>query len=218
MVAHDSAWTYIKKDGTPSVYRRYYYFCATYRRASRERCSNARTFHAAKTEESVWRIVREAALDPRRFGEALKRSRRGKKPAGEGKRLRAIQRRLFELEKRRDGLIDLAADGFVAKEELRARLVSVDAQIDALREEASGLQRRSEWAREREQNERAVLKRLEAMAPEAVDSLQGSHRRRAYAHLGLKVMVHQDKGRIITWFVDQEIGRIGCHNERTSTR
>jgi hypothetical protein len=106
----------------------------------------------------------------------------------------------------------------VNKEELKVRLVPVDAQIGALKEGASGLERSREWTREREQNERAVLKWLEAMAPEVVDSLKGSERRRAYARLGLKVVAQRDKSLIITWFVDQEIGRIGCLNERTSTR
>jgi hypothetical protein len=84
MVAHGSAWTYVKKDGTPSVYRRYYYFCATYRRATNERCGMART------RKAVWRVVRETALDPRRVREVLKPSRGGKKPDEEAKHLEAL--------------------------------------------------------------------------------------------------------------------------------
>lgn len=104
------------------------------------------------------------------------------------------------------------------KEEVKVRLVPVYVQIDALKEEAGGLGRTREWAREREQNECAVLKRLETMAPEVMDSLQGSERRQAYAHLDLKVVAQRDKSLIITWFVDQDIRRIWCPSGRTSTR
>ena len=157
-------------------------------------------------------------LDPRRFGEALKRFRRTQTAGEETRRLKAVLARLQELEKRRDGLIDLAADGIMGREELRERLAPLDAQIGALKEEADGLERQEDLSRQRERNEGLVLKRLEAMSGEGLDRIKGANRRRAYDQLDLEVLAHRDKSLIITWFMDQEIGRIWCQNDRTSTR
>jgi site-specific DNA recombinase len=215
MIAHDSKWTYRKKDGTPSTYHRFYYHCATYRRSGRRACAMSRTLHAKNTEEKVWGIVREAALDPKRLREALGRSRKDKRGTRDTGRLEAILARLGELEKRRDGLINLAADGLIGGAELADRLTPLDAQIGALNEESDELGREGERAGARRENERLLLRRLETLAPEAVAGLDAPERRRAYKSLGLRVVAHRDKSLIITWFMDLQIGRIGCPDEGT---
>jgi site-specific DNA recombinase len=215
MIAHDSKWTYRKKDGTPSTYHRFYYHCAPYRRSGRGACAMSRTLHAKNTEEKVWGVVREAALDPKRLREALGRSRKDKRGTRDTGRLEAILARLGELERRRDGLINLAADGQIGGTELADRLTPLDAQIKALKEESDEPGLEGERAGARRENERLLLRTLETLAPEALDTLDAPERRRAYKSLGLRVVAHQDKSLIITWFMDLQIGRIGCPDEGT---
>lgn len=79
-------------------------------------------------------------MSAQRLFEALK-ARRRRVPRARGCLLEAILARLTDLEKRRDGLIDLALDGPLFKAELSERLLLMDARVKALRGETEDLRR-----------------------------------------------------------------------------
>ena len=133
-------------------------------------------------------------------------------------RLEAILARLHELKKRRDGLIDLALDGPLSKVDLSERLIPLDAQIKGLNEEAAVLRREEEILRGTEEEERIMLRRLEAGLPDDLDALSPSQRREFYKRLGLTVVANQDKSLTLRWFVDVDLEVIRCQEEETSTR
>ncbi len=216
LVSHTNTHRYQKKDGTTTKRVRYYYRCATYRRLGREGCPMSRNLHAANTEALVWGAVRSAVLSPERLRKALAARRARKNTRRERGRLEAILARLTELEKRRDALIDLTLDGPLSKAELSERLVPLDTQIKALKKEAEVLRHEEAEAQATEEDERLMLRRLEAGMPEDLDALTPEQRRELYRRLGLKANVASSDGSItLTWFVDAELGVIRCQEEGT---
>jgi hypothetical protein len=127
-------------------------------------------------------------------------------------------KRLREIEKRRSDLIELAADGLIAREEVRARLAPLDEDLSRLRREADLLVGQVEREKGALRDARMVLRALREAAPEALDELDAAGRREFYRDVELKVMAHQDGSLTMSWLVDLNLGEFGWEDVRTSTR
>jgi site-specific DNA recombinase len=229
LISHGSKWDYHKKSGGVSTYRRYYYRCSTYRRLGRGAageagCSMSKNLHAANTEARVWKAVRSATLDPEGLEAALSelegaRGRRSQgNPGRDTKRLSGILKRLREVEKRRSGLIELAADGLIAREELRARLGPLDEDLSRLKSEADLLAGEADREKGALRDARMVLRALKEATPGALDDLDAAGRREFYRDVELKVMAQKDGSLTMSWLVGLELGELRCQDEVTSTR
>jgi hypothetical protein len=133
-------------------------------------------------------------------------------------RLTGLNKYLGELRKRRDGYLELAADGLMPRPELAEKLRPLDAQIAALTAEVEGL---SVEARRREgaaKGARAILKGLKESGPDALDALDAAGRRQLYEDVELTVVARGDGSLTMTWLVDLNLGEFGWENAGTSTR
>jgi ParB-like chromosome segregation protein Spo0J len=127
-------------------------------------------------------------------------------------------KRLREIEKRRSGLLELAADGLISREEVRTRLAPLDEDLSRLRREADLLAGQEEREKGALRDARTVLRALREAAPEVLDELDAAGRREFYRDVELKVMAHQDGSLTMSWLVDLNLGEFGWEDVRTSTR
>jgi site-specific DNA recombinase len=121
--------------------REFYYVCGL-RRSNHGRCEHGTRYHrAGETEAKVRSLVLGLLARPDEV-----RRRAEEYVAAEERRLSATSRdlagqeeRLRRVDERRGALIDLAADGTITREDLRAKLAGLDAERDGLRRELASV-------------------------------------------------------------------------------
>ncbi len=124
--------------------------------------------------------------------------------------------KLAELDRNRSGYIDLAAEGIMDRDELRAKLTALEETRETARRELEALDRRREMIEELEQDRDALLEYYAGMVPEALDSLTPEEHRQIYKMLRLEVTAGADGTIEVT-------GALGaspevCYSVPTSTR
>lgn len=199
LVCVATSTTHTLKSGERKTYPKHHYRCDTARRG--QECPSPRTVSAKRTEQAVWEAVRGALTDPARLRRAVEGANRAGGRRGDEKRLGAILGRIEDLKRRRDNLIDMAADGDIPRSELREKLPQIDGEISALGRESRTLA-------EQRRPQRSVPE-MEAAAPEELDALEPEGRRLLYRDLGLRVLLGADGSLEITWFAGLPVGVIG---------
>jgi hypothetical protein len=100
--------------------------------------------------------------------------------------------RLAEVDRKRSGYLDLAAEGIIGRDELRAKLAALDETRAAAESELAAVRARAERLEEFEREAEAVLEVYAQLTPEALDTLAPEERQQFYRVLGLRVTAHQD--------------------------
>ena len=157
-------------------------------------------------------------LDTEGLERALKLLSRKKTHKTDIRRLAGIDKHLTELRSRRDGYLELAADGLMPRPEFAGKLRPLDAQIAALAAELESLTSETRRREGVAKGAREILEALKSAGPDALDSLDAAGRRQLYEDIELKVMAHQDGSLTMTWMVDLKLGEFGWEDVRTSTR
>lgn len=161
------------KDGRKR-YEQYNYRCDTRRRGGE--CPHAKTISARKAERAVWEAVRAAMLHPERLESSLREAARKERPAE--KRRETAAKLLVDLRKKRDGYVELAAEGFLSCAQLQEKLTPLDARIREAEAQTKPLPERPD--------PRIALRKMKVEAPEVLDSLSPEGRRRLYLDLDLR--------------------------------
>lgn len=194
-----------------------YYRCNTYRKRTREAkaggCDMRRNLGAEKIEERVWKAVKGVLLSPEKLDKALRGVAKGRGRKSDPEKLTKLSRLLSELKRRRDGYLELAADGVMNRGELSEKLSRVDSEIAALESEADALALQADREKASREDARLVLSRLKVHAPEILDALDSEGRRMLYKALDLRIEVSQElgvKGEAGTsyrasWLVDSDL-------------
>jgi hypothetical protein len=112
----------------------YYYVCGL-RRSNRAMCEHLRYHPAAETEERVREPVRRL----------LSRPKEVRRRAGTAREVKGWERRLSTVERRRSVLIDMAADGTITRDDLRAKLAELDVERERASEELEQLRDDRHW-------------------------------------------------------------------------
>ena len=128
--------------------REFYYVCGL-RRSNHGHCEHGARYHrAGETEAKVRSLVLGLLARPdevrRRAEEYVAAEER--RLASSSRDLAGQEGRLSNVERRRGALIDLAADGTITREDLRAKLAGLDAERDGLRRELDALRNTEEEA------------------------------------------------------------------------
>jgi flagellar motility protein MotE (MotC chaperone) len=101
-------------------------------------------------------------------------------------------KRLAEVDRKRSGFQDMAAEGLIALDEVRTKLAALEEARDTARRELSTLETRREGLRRLERDRDMLMERYAGMAPGALDGLGPEERHRVYKLLKLRVGVHLD--------------------------
>jgi chromosome segregation ATPase len=100
--------------------------------------------------------------------------------------------KLSELKRKRSSYIDLAADGIMNREELKAKLAQLEEARETAEKELRALRTRQLKIEELQRDKDALLEHYASLAPEALDSLAPEERYQLYRMLRLKVVARLD--------------------------
>ncbi len=149
--------TYRKKSGEKSIIC--YYRCREGNRR-RETCSNNICVRADRAHPAVWDFVSGLLLDPGRLREGLERMIEEERALGRGdpeRESKAWLDKLAETDRRREGYLDLAADGLMGKNELRAKLAVLTETREAAERELRSIDGRKARLLDLERDKKVLL-------------------------------------------------------------
>ncbi len=196
---------------------RYYYRCAKHQRTA-EGCPNYKNYRADKLEPMVWAAVYDIMTNPEQLRDDLdtmieiKRNEARGDPQREAK---AWLDKLTEVDRKRSGYIDLAADGIMDRDELRAKLAALEETRTTAQRELEALGRRQEEIEELERDRDALLEYYADTAPEALASLTPQQRHHIYKMGRLEVLTHADRTIEITGPLVPNLAQV-CKTEPVS--
>jgi site-specific DNA recombinase len=172
----------------------YYYRCPRAYGYDGE-CSHRKNHRADKLEPAVWDLVSGLLKDPERLREGLERmiEEERKGVGGDPEReARMWLEKIADADRKRSGFQDMAAEGLITFDELRAKLADLEETREFVRNELEALEESQARLRDLEQNADALLERCVGTVPEAVDELAPEERHRVYKMLRLVVKVQPE--------------------------
>jgi site-specific DNA recombinase len=176
--------------------RRYhYYHCPKRRRSGVVECRHGKHHRAEELEAAVWAAISDYLKGPGRLRADLERAveiMRQETRGDPAREVRAWAERLAEVDRKRSGYLDLAAEGIMVRDELRAKLAALDETRAAAERELAAVRDRAERLEEFEREAEAVLEFYARLTPKALDALAPEERQQFYRVLGLRVTAHQD--------------------------
>ena len=184
-----------RKRRSPFTDRYHHYYKCPNRRPRAgivERCSGSRKSHKAEEAEAlVWDFVSGLLKDPIRLKDGLEMRIEEERARGTrsdpDREAKPWLGQLEEIDTKRSRFQDMAAEGLISFEELRAKLYSLDESRKVAEEELERLRVRSERIEVLERDRDTLLASLEGVVPELLDQLSSESRNRVYKMLDLKV-------------------------------
>jgi hypothetical protein len=173
--------------------RYFYYRCGT--QWDGGECAHKKSHRAADTERQVWAFVRGLFGDPERLRADLERMIELERAAPQGdpdREARRWHKKLAKADRKRDGYLDLAADGIMGREELREKLSALEEVRKTAKRELEAILSREVRLEALERDKDALLEYYAEMTPDALDSLTPEERHRVYGMLGLGATITMD--------------------------
>ncbi len=173
----------------------HYYRCRTAGRYGPEACSLRGMRRAEELEGKVWEFVAGLTKNPERLREDLERLVEQERRTVRGdpeREAKAWLDKLAEVERKRSGFQDMAAEGLITLDELRSKLADLEETREAAERELAFLKDRREQLEALERDTETIIQTYARMAPEALDSLTPEERHQFYKMLRLRVVVQPD--------------------------
>jgi chromosome segregation ATPase len=124
--------------------------------------------------------------------------------------------RISNVEHKRSSFQDMAAEGLIDFDELRAKLVALEETRKAAQQELEALSQRQEKLEELKRDKNALLESYARTVPEGLDALSPEERYRIYKMLQLRVVISPDAPPEVRGVFGE--GVPVCGSETTSSR
>jgi Recombinase zinc beta ribbon domain len=180
----------------PNGKRYFYYRCPKRAQDGAAACSQAKYHVAEEVESGVWDLVRSVLTDPEQLRDDLERLIEQEQQSMRGdpeREVRTWLEKLSQVDRKRSGYIDLAADGILSRDELEAKLARLEESRETAEKELEALRTRQEKIQDLQRDKDALLDHYAALAPGALDSLAPEERHRLYGMLRLKIVARLDE-------------------------
>ena len=169
----------------------YYYYACTRRRKFRKMCNCKQSaMQAHKVEPVVWGFVSGLLKDSERVRHGMEKMIALERAGAKGDPEREAEvwlRKLAEADGKRARYQEMAAEGLITFDELRAKLAELESMRKTAQRELEGLRDRRERVEELERDRDALLESYAEMVPESLDGLSGTERNELYRTLRLRV-------------------------------
>ena len=180
----------------PNGKRYFYYRCPRRAQDGAAACSQAKYHVAEEVESGVWNLVCSILTDPEQLRDDLERLIEQERQCMRGdpeREVRTWLEKLSQVDRKRSGYIDLAADGILSRDELEAKLARLEESRETAEKELEALRTRQEKIQDLQRDKDALLDHYAALAPGALDSLAPEERHRLYGMLRLKIVARLDE-------------------------
>jgi hypothetical protein len=195
-----------RADGTKA--HNFYYQCRRHYNTGPRDCDHTTSYPASALEEAIWQAIYGLISNPERLRRQWKaeveRKRRELLRGDPDREAYHLAEQLRRLEHRRSGYYDLAADGDMSREDLRAKLAEVDGQRHELQKMLRNAQSRRRSITEAERQWKIGGQLLELVRIDYVCAGPGD-RRRIYHALGLRTDVNRDRTIRLAGIFDPEV-------------
>ena len=178
-------------------YYYHYYHCRNHHKRGDAACAHKRSHRAADVEGAVWGLVAGLLRDPERLRVGLDAVIEAERTGGRGdpeREARSWLDRLAELDRKRARFQDMAAEGLIRFEELRAKLRETDEARRSAQRELAEVEGRRGRIEQLERDRDAIMEHYAGLVPEALDDLTGEERHQIYRMIRLRVTVRPDGG------------------------
>jgi recombinase-like zinc beta ribbon protein len=182
--------TYKLKSGGTSTIN--YYRCSKAYGYS-GRCSHTSNYRAEDLEGQVWNLIVSLLRDPDRLRAGLDRLLEEERKAHRGdpeREARAWLKQIAEVDHLRGRYQDMAAEGLITFDELRAKLEGLEVTRDTARRELDALEDRRSRIAELEHDRDTLLSAYTEKASRGLDYFTPEDRHQTYKKLRLSVLVH----------------------------
>jgi Recombinase zinc beta ribbon domain len=203
-----------KRKGPTFEKLHHYYRCPTRQTEGKDACANSKNHRAEEIEDTVWEFVSGLLKQPEQLRADLDAMIKLERDALRGdpdREAKVWANNLAETERKRSGFQDMAAEGLITFDELRAKLATLEETRETARRELAALHKRWEEIEKLERDRDALLDSLEATAPDALEALTPEERHHVYKILRLRVLAHLD-GSL------EPSGTLVCINETTQSK
>ena len=177
--------------------RDYFYYCCSAGAFDKPHiCTVSKNHRAEDLEARTWEAASEILKDPERLraglDEMIERERGGGGRGDPAAEARTWTDKLAEVGRKRDGYLDLAADGIVGRDELRTKLAALEETRETAERELDALRRRTERLERLERDRDGLIETYASLVPGAIDALGSEGRHRVYKMMGLKALLGAD--------------------------
>jgi site-specific DNA recombinase len=183
-----------------------YYRCQGHRiNGHKEGCPNARHYRADELEEQIWRFVHRLLTDPERMRAGLDAMIEEKRKAlrgGPSEEANFWLDKIADIDRQRTRAQDLAVEGLLTPDELRAKLEGLEETRKVAKRELETLQGRREELEELERDRDTLLEHYAGMVPEGLEEFDSEERRWAYKLIRLNVFADAEGNLTATWMLD----------------
>ena len=173
----------------------HYYVCQQRARNGRGACPNSKFHRAEPLEQRVWGFVSRLLSDAHRLKAGLDKmieEEQASLHTDPDQEAEVWVENLAEANRKRSGFQDMAAEGLITFDELRAKLAELE-EIRAFAQlELEALEDRRLRLRDLERDKATLLESYTAMVPKALDNLPPEKRRHVYQMLRLRAVVASD--------------------------
>ena len=197
----------------------HYYRWRTRHLEGKGACSMSKNIRAEEAEHAVWTFVTTLLLNPEALREGLNEMMERERAGNHGKpedEAAVWLDRLGALERKRANLQDMAAEGLITFDELRAKLAAVEDTRQTARRELAALESRIERLRDLGRDRDALLENYAEMIPEALDVLQPEERHRVYKMLRLRAVAFPGGSLEVSGALGEEL--LVCKNPTRRSR
>jgi len=176
----------------------FYYRCNTKHKRGKDACPMPKSFRADRLEPLVWEFVSGLLKSPDALREGLERMIEEEKTVMRGNPEREAKTwlsKLAEVDRKRSGFQDMAAEGLITFEELREKLDALEETREVAERELEAAGKRRDRVEQLERDKDALLEQYACLTPDVVDTASPEDRRRVYEMLRLRIIAQPD-GRI----------------------
>jgi site-specific DNA recombinase len=180
----------------PEIERTYFYYVCVVGAPHKPNPCSARKHHKAEEVETwIWDTVSGILKDPERLHAGLDYMIEQERFGGHGDPAAETKRWLEEISevgRKRARYQEMAAEGLIEFEELRARLAALEDTRKTAERELRTLEARTEHLVQLERDRDSLLENYADLLPEAIDALGSEERHRAYRMIGMEAHLAPD--------------------------
>jgi len=179
--------------GSSRVY--FYYRCPKRRIMGIQACPNNKTLRAEKAEAAVWEVVRGLLTDPERLRRGLEEMIRVEKSHAAGDPAREAPlwaSKVEQIERKRSGFQDMAAEGLITFHELREKLEALSRDHERAKAELETIADRGRKLKALERDASEILGSYASTIPNQLEALGPEERHRVYKLLKLRAEAQRD--------------------------
>ena len=189
---------------------RAYYRCAGHYNGGHARCPANRSMRAERVETEVWEFVRAVLTDPTRLIAGFEKMHENEAGASGGASPEEEEaswlKRISEIERKEERLLDLRLEGDITAEQFRAKSAALYEAKEAATTGLQAARSRRSLREDFERDKEALLENHARLVPEGLDGLTPEQRRALYRMMRLRVLAAPDGGLTADW---------GCNDEPT---